>query len=391
MRFDLHQAKCGLKSIPVSQILIVQPYVADYRARFYEKLFDLVRDTDLTLNVATDRRMHEQAHLTGSAIRIRQQIDLSSTHISIGGKEFKLRNLGPILSDLQITHLILEQAFTNLELWVHIFSRTREVGLWGHGYRPTALQSGFSSALNRAALTRAKWFFAYTERGAEHARKLGLPPDRISILNNANDSLALRRHIAAISTSERQATRLRYHLTRGKTAVFVGTLTREKGIDLLVQAAKDLTRADPAFRIVIVGSGPEKLKVLEAIDRGVPIIRFPRLTESDLARLLAVSDVLIVPGRIGLVAVDALASGLPVVSVKDGRHAPEVDYLTEGENLFLVESTPESLTAGVQQALSCSHNWRNQAQSFLPTAENMAENFLDGLLKWTTKTHIEDS
>lgn len=49
------------------------------------------------------------------------------------------------------------------------------------------------------------------------------------------------------------------------------------------------------------------------------------------------------PGRVGLVAVDALVLGLPVLTSDAGRHAPEIEYLTEGSDLFTVPATPTDL------------------------------------------------
>ena len=55
-----------------------------------------------------------------------------------------------------------------------------------------------------------------------------------------------------------------------------------------------------------------------------------------------------IPGRVGLVAVDALAMGLPVHTTRYPYHAPEIEFLAENEVAFLgpdpVRFARESLT-----------------------------------------------
>ena len=50
----------------------------------------------------------------------------------------------------------------------------------------------------------------------------------------------------------------------------------------------------------------------------------PLETPHDFALLGCVCDVMVIPGRVGLVAVDAMALGLPLVTTKHDAHAPEL-------------------------------------------------------------------
>jgi hypothetical protein len=44
------------------------------------------------------------------------------------------------------------------------------------------------------------------------------------------------------------------------------------------------------------------------------------------------------PGRVGLVAIDALALGLPVHTTDFGFHAPEIEFLQPGELEYLPDN-----------------------------------------------------
>ena len=59
-----------------------------------------------------------------------------------------------------------------------------------------------------------------------------------------------------------------------------------------------------------------------------------------------VASYMVIPGRVGLVAVDALALGLPVVTTDFPHHAPEVEYLT-GEALVSTRRSARELAAAM--------------------------------------------
>ena len=51
------------------------------------------------------------------------------------------------------------------------------------------------------------------------------------------------------------------------------------------------------------------------------------------------------PGRIGLVAVDALCLGWPVLTTEWPFHAPEIEYLEEGDTMFSSANDPAAFAA----------------------------------------------
>ena len=110
---------------------------------------------------------------------------------------------------------------------------------------------------------------------------------------------------------------------------FVGAYDSSKLLPLVFAAAEVTHRELPEFRLVIAGAGPLKDVVDDAARRLPFVISLPRADTTALARIGRVSDCLLMPGRVGLVAVDALALGMPVVTTTYPRHAPEAEYLTQ--------------------------------------------------------------
>jgi glycosyltransferase involved in cell wall biosynthesis len=93
------------------------------------------------------------------------------------------------------------------------------------------------------------------------------------------------------------------------TVVYVGKLSREKGVDLLLAA---LERVDA--RAVVVGFGPERA-ALEAAAAGRPVLFTGPLEHRHLAHLWALADVSVTPSvfpeAFGMVAAEAAACGSP--------------------------------------------------------------------------------
>lgn len=114
--------------------------------------------------------------------------------------------------------------------------------------------------------------------------------------------------------------RARVQAERNRTFVFVGRLDQDKGIDLLAGAAR---RAGVPLRII--GNGPL---------RSLLATRFPEAeqvgwkTQAEIADLTGDARVVVMPTRVretlGLVALEALTSGLPVVVSSHAMIADEI-------------------------------------------------------------------
>jgi len=104
---------------------------------------------------------------------------------------------------------------------------------------------------------------------------------------------------------------------------FVGRLAAEKQIEMLLHAWPRVARATGAV-LVIVGSGPQHAR-LASLATGQRVLFVPHETDRDrLANLLAALDVYVSPApfeTFGLAVCEALASGVPVVSVDHGAAA----------------------------------------------------------------------
>lgn len=124
-----------------------------------------------------------------------------------------------------------------------------------------------------------------------------------------------------------------------KVILFVGRLAEKKGVTYLIEAMKSVDA-----KLVIVGNGPLEMKLKEqAAQQNDKIIFLGAKTHEELKVLYASADIFVAPSvtakngdqeGFGLVLLEAMASGLPVIASKSGGIT---DIITDGENGLLVE------------------------------------------------------
>ncbi len=149
----------------------------------------------------------------------------------------------------------------------------------------------------------------------------GLPPERTFVKPNFAEDPG--EPASAPSTSD--------------YAVFLGRLSREKGVDVLLRAWVR-SKLAPYRQLVIAGDGPRRAD-LEQLAAGLglfpPAVTFTgRLAPEAAQRLLKSSRVLIAPSigyeTFGLAVIEAFSHGRPVIASHVGAFAELVEHGTNG-------------------------------------------------------------
>ena len=129
---------------------------------------------------------------------------------------------------------------------------------------------------------------------------------------------------------------MRSHLSQGHPEspllLYVGRLGAEKEIDRI----KPILAAIPDARLALVGDGPNRQQ-LEEHFAGTPTHFVGYLRGKKLASAFASADAFIVPSRtetLGLVLLEAMAAGCPVVAAAKGGI---LDIVTDGVNGYLFD------------------------------------------------------
>lgn len=207
-------------------------------------------------------------------------------------------------------------------------------------------------ALRRAVIGVERFLAGHTSRviavsdalRSELIETIGLDPALAVTVHNGID-------LAPFLTSvDPGPVRDRYGIPRD--AIVFGSAARfapQKGHDVLVKAAVPVLEKAPNAYLLLAGDGPLLEPVRRAASR-TPVasrIIFPGF-ETDVRRMLAALDVFAsspLSEGLGLAAIEAMATGLPVVSVRTGG-VPEV--VVDGETGILAE--PGDLT-GLTEAM----------------------------------------
>ncbi|WP_309116949.1 glycosyltransferase [Saccharothrix sp.] len=139
--------------------------------------------------------------------------------------------------------------------------------------------------------------------------------DRIGATNVSRVPLGVDLHTF---TPTRHSRSLKRDLARGADALLIhcGRLSPEKHVERSVDTAAALHESGHRIRLVIAGDGPRR-ESLERRAAGLPVTFLGFVNQrTEVANLLATADVSLAPGpheTFGLAALEALASGTPVV------------------------------------------------------------------------------
>jgi glycosyltransferase involved in cell wall biosynthesis len=132
--------------------------------------------------------------------------------------------------------------------------------------------------------------------------------------------------------------------------ISIGRLSKEKNWSTLLQAAQKVYQKHPKLRVVIVGDGPEK-ETLEELSSELGIAEQVTFTGkmpfSEVVSYLKAADIFAfasVTETQGLVTMEAMAAGLPVVAVDASGTC---DIIDNGKDGFLVENDAGALAESI--------------------------------------------
>jgi glycosyltransferase involved in cell wall biosynthesis len=178
-----------------------------------------------------------------------------------------------------------------------------------HGFLGGSVRNRCYEWLQCRSLRRASAVAAVARPIADRLVTAGVQPNRVRVLRNA--------WRASAKPFDRQAARNSLGITSDAFRIgWIGRVSREKGLDILVRALPSL--ADLGIEVSVLGDGPEQAAVVrEASALGVA----DRLSWHGVVpgadRVLAAFDVIVLSSRsegTPMVLLEAMAAGVPVVA-----------------------------------------------------------------------------
>ncbi|GAA4831726.1 glycosyltransferase family 4 protein [Garicola koreensis] len=164
----------------------------------------------------------------------------------------------------------------------------------------------------------------------ERAREVGIR--RVGLWPKAVDTVAYHPGHA----SAQMRARLTDGVPQAPLVVYVGRMSREKNLDQLIEPMRRLRRRVPGVRLAMVGSGPQVEELKDQFDPAWTVFT-GYMSGTQLAQAYASADVFAFPSTtetLGLVALESMASQVPVVGARAGGVPFVID---DGETGFLVD------------------------------------------------------
>ncbi|WP_172120714.1 glycogen synthase [Actinomyces faecalis] len=171
----------------------------------------------------------------------------------------------------------------------------------------------------------------------------GVDPERVKVVHNGIDLADWARPDDAAFEDLAAQVRARFGIEAGRpTIVFVGRVTRQKGLPHLLRAVGQLPEQ---VQVVLCAGAPDTPEIKAEVDEAVAVLQTRRtgvilieemLPHRELQAVLASAHVFVCPSvyePLGIVNLEAMAMGLPVVGSATGGIP---DVVVDGETGYLV-------------------------------------------------------
>jgi len=178
-----------------------------------------------------------------------------------------------------------------------------------------------------------------------------LPWDKVEIIPNGID--VSKFHVEV----DCQRVRGRYGVgPNEKLVLYVGRLVPQKGVEYLIRAVPSISRKHPSAKFIIVGDGwlrDHLESVARTTNHGWKIKFIGFIPDSEMSALMSCADVLVVPSiyePFGIVALEGMAAGVPVVASKVGGLTEVIEHDRTGVHVY--PRNPDSIAWGIDHVLS---------------------------------------
>jgi len=219
---------------------------------------------------------------------------------------------------------------------------------------------------------------------SEVVSQFKLPPSKVVEIPNAVDMVKFEKSVDVATT------RMKWRVQPGeKLITAVGRLTSQKGFDDLIRALAIVRKSVPGAKLLVMGDGYMRGE-LEALANGEGVAERTTfagfVSDDDLVDAIKSSDMVAVPSHFepfGIIALEAMAAGVPVVVSRVGGLAEIIEDEVDG--LEVDPNSPYSIAKATTRLLSDqalasrlaararekvkSYNWKRSATETLEVYE----------------------
>ena len=202
-------------------------------------------------------------------------------------------------------------------------------------------------AIGKQVLKQADKIIVVSNATMKYVLSLGADPQKISVLHNGVD-IDRFKPLAGI----REKTRNKLGISQDAVVVLtVRRLVYKNGIDTLIDSAEIAIKKNPRLVFLVIGKGPDfvevKAKIAQLkIGNNFRLMGF--VSDEDLPFYYNAADFFVLPSKSGeglpLVALEAMACGLPVIATKVGGIS---EIMMEDYGKIVPPDNPDALAEAV--------------------------------------------
>jgi len=231
--------------------------------------------------------------------------------------------------------------------------RRKPLIFWGHGLYGN--ERFFTRHIRIMFYRLSDFHLVYAQRAGDLMLKAGFKPDSIfTVYNSLNYDLHLKLYQ---QRNEADLAILKRNLfpadPSASVVIFIGRLTKQKRISLLIEAVKRCRLRGLAVNCLLIGEGEENKKLKDmASELGInDTVRFYGESYDEIinAQLIMMSDCCVSPGNVGLTAIHCMSLGTPVITHGNlTNQNPEVEAIIDKKTgLLFEEGNIESLSGAI--------------------------------------------
>lgn len=210
-----------------------------------------------------------------------------------------------------------------------------------HGWTGGSLKNRLYEYLHRRSLRRFGAIVAVSEPIARRLAADGVSPDRIHVVRNAFAP-------TADPLPRAEARKLLDIDPLARVAGWIGRLSREKGIDVFIDA---MTLLRGEVSACVVGDGPERASAHSQADRGQTTVIWKGIIPQ-AGRLLTAFDVFVQSSRTEgtpIALLEAMAAGTPIVATQVGG-VP--DIVSNDEAILVPSEDPIAIAGAIRSVVA---------------------------------------
>ena len=210
--------------------------------------------------------------------------------------------------DIVHAHWLIPQGVTTIIARLLLFSRFPALLCTAHGSDLNGLQGVLATAVKRLVVRHSDALTTVSKAMNSCMQSLGAEAGKTSVISMGVDTL--KTFTPSLQTER-----------RSEELLFVGRLSAQKGVEILIRAMPDIVARFPNSKLKIIGQGPDK-PFLQALSQQLRIMHSTEflgpINHEDLPEFYRKATILIFPSLategFGLVCVEALACECPVIA-----------------------------------------------------------------------------